>query len=469
MVVVAGDPGQREVPAFRRETREFASPCLRGLFKVLAAEAFGRLRDDGRDGPLNASGLVVFAGRPCEWVAREVADRVVIGAAPAGRTVEQEDRSEAGNAVGWCAWKLEEFPCLRERGCRDDGVEVIPMDQPAVAIGLAVHDFRSGADVRMRGEGAGEPAVAEAVVPAVVRGNQGAVWFCDWGGEHGEIVAAGEAGSRAECGIPHGEELGPVVDEVAGAVASGGAATAAAAGFFEDGAGELLAGGEAGGAGGAGDTGSDDGDARWVHAGGTSLAGEGREKCALGEVRLAGRCCILMKVTMIAACGEGGVLSFRGRIPWHLPADVAHFRGACAGKALLVGRKTWLQMQGWFRDGQLPLVLTGEAGLRVPGGRSVRTVPEAVAAAASAGHGELMVLGGGETYRAALPMAEGLLLTEVHGKFPGDVFFPVLDSGDWEEVLRVHHAADAVHAWAFTIRRLVRRQLPTDKSFPISP
>ena len=176
-----------------------------------------------------------------------------------------------------------------------------------------------------------------------------------------------------------------------------------------------------------------------------------------------------MKVTMIAACGAGGVLSFRGRIPWHLPAEVAHFRGACAGKALLLGRKTWLQMQGWFREGQLPLVLTGEAGLRVPGGESVRTVPEAVAAAASAGRGELMVLGGGETYRAALPMAEDLLLTEVHGKFPGDVFFPVLDSGDWEEVSRVHHAADSDHAWAFTIRRLVRREIPTDQSFLISP
>jgi dihydrofolate reductase len=179
--------------------------------------------------------------------------------------------------------------------------------------------------------------------------------------------------------------------------------------------------------------------------------------------------CVRMKVTMIAACGEGGVLSFRGRIPWHLPDEVAHFRGACAGKALLLGRKTWLQMQGWFRDGQLPLVLTREAGLPVPGGKPVRTVPEALTAAAGAGHGELMVLGGGETYRAALPLAADLLLTEVHGKFPGDVFFPVLDTGDWEEVSRVHHEADADHAWAFTIRRMVRRQPPTDKSFPISP
>lgn len=469
MVVLACDPGDWEVPAFRRECREFGSPQVRGFFKVAAAEFLRCLGNNGGDGTLNASGLVVFAGRPCEWVAREVADCVVTGAAAAGRAIEQEDGSEAGNAIGRRARKLEEFPCLRERGCGDNGVEVFAADRPSVAIGLAAGDFRAGTDIGIRGEGAGETAVPEAVVPAVVRGNQGSVGFRDRGGEDREIVAAGEAGGRGKTGIPHREELGSVVDEVAGAVASGGAAAAAATGFFENGAGELLAGGESGGAGGAGDTGSDDGDARWVHAGGTSLEGDGREKCALGADGSAGRCCRPMKVTMIAACGEGGVLSFQGRIPWHLPAEVAHFRGACAGKALLLGRKTWLQMQGWFREGQLPLVLTGEAGLRVPGGASVRTVPEAVAAAASAGHGELMVLGGGETYRAALPLAVDLLLTEVHGKFPGDVFFPVLDSGDWEEVLRVHHAADAVHAWAFTIRRLVRRESPTDRSFPISP
>lgn len=175
-----------------------------------------------------------------------------------------------------------------------------------------------------------------------------------------------------------------------------------------------------------------------------------------------------MKVTMIAAQGEGGVLSFRGKIPWHLPGDVAHFRAACAGKALLLGRKTWEQMAGWFTEGQLPLVLTRDAGLRVPRGHAVAGVSSAVVRAAEAGHGELMVLGGGETYRAALPQAADLLLTEVHGKFTGDVFFPVLASGDWKEVSRVHHPADAGHAWAYTIRHLVRRVDPTDNDIPFA-
>jgi len=289
VVVLAGDPGGGEAPAFRCQCREFLSPGIRGLFKVAAAEFFRCLGNDGSDRSLNASGLVVFAGRPCERVAREVADRIVLRAAAAGRTVEQEDGSEAGNAVGWRAGKLEQFPCLRERGRGDDGVEVFPAERPTMAVGLAAGDFRAGADIGIRSEGAGEPAVAEPVVPAFVGANRGTVRFRDRGGEHGEIAAAGEAGSRGKCVIAHGEELGPVVDEMSGAVASGGAASAAAAGFFEKGAGELPTGGESCGAGRAGDAGSDDGDARVVHAGGTFLAEGWREKCALGAAGMGGR------------------------------------------------------------------------------------------------------------------------------------------------------------------------------------
>jgi dihydrofolate reductase len=83
-----------------------------------------------------------------------------------------------------------------------------------------------------------------------------------------------------------------------------------------------------------------------------------------------------MQVTMIAAMDEERALSRGGRVPWDLPADVAMFRGYCEGKALLAGRRTWEQMAGWFREGQLPLVLTRRSGLEVPGGRAVGTVEE---------------------------------------------------------------------------------------------
>src|SRR5688500_19799474 len=74
-----------------------------------------------------------------------------------------------------------------------------------------------------------------------------------------------------------------------------------------------------------------------------------------------------MTVTLIAAHSENGVIAKGGRLPWHLPDEIAHFRAYCQGKWLLLGRRTWDEMQGWFRPGQTPVVVTRNASLRVPG------------------------------------------------------------------------------------------------------
>ncbi len=164
-----------------------------------------------------------------------------------------------------------------------------------------------------------------------------------------------------------------------------------------------------------------------------------------------------MKVTLIAAHSENLVLASDGRIPWHLPDEVAHFRACCAGKWLLAGRRTWEQMHGWFRPGQTPVVVTRDAQLQVPGGHAVDSVEAGLALAQQHGAEECMVIGGGEVYAAALPHAGELLLTEVHASVPGDVFFPALRPGEWQVAENRHHPADARHAHAFTIRRLVRQ------------
>ena len=168
-----------------------------------------------------------------------------------------------------------------------------------------------------------------------------------------------------------------------------------------------------------------------------------------------------MQVTMIAAMDEERALSRGGRVPWDLPADVAMFRGYCEGKALLAGRRTWEQMAGWFRAGQLPLVLTRRSGLEVPGGRAVGTVEEAVLEARERGYEELVVIGGGETYGAAMRVAGRMILTEVQGRVGGDVYFPALDPCEWEVKDEVQHAADEAHEFAFTIRRFERRAIET--------
>ena len=164
-----------------------------------------------------------------------------------------------------------------------------------------------------------------------------------------------------------------------------------------------------------------------------------------------------MTVTLIAAHSENGVLAAGGRIPWHLPEDTAHFRRCCEGKWLLLGRRTYEQMQGWFRPGQTPVAVTRDASLNVPGGHTVRSVDAGLTLAEHNGADECVVIGGGEVFAAAMPYARVLLLTIVHTTLAGDVFFPVVTPAEWQESWSHHHPADADHAFAFTIRRLVRR------------
>jgi dihydrofolate reductase len=156
---------------------------------------------------------------------------------------------------------------------------------------------------------------------------------------------------------------------------------------------------------------------------------------------------------------ENRLLADEQGIPWHLPGDIAHFRAYTDRKWLLIGRTTFEEMRGWFREGHVPLVLTTRCGWDPPIGRVVSSVPHALALAEADGQEELVCVGGGETFASALPYADKLVLTFVHHRFelPGRlVHFPPWDVKEWRETSRVEHAADAEHAWSFSIVTLSR-------------
>lgn len=163
------------------------------------------------------------------------------------------------------------------------------------------------------------------------------------------------------------------------------------------------------------------------------------------------------RVVLIAAVSRNGVLSSGGKIPWHLPRDIAHFRARTAGRWLLLGRTTYEQMTGWFRPGQVPLVLTRREDYQVPGGWRVGSVRQALALAGEHGETELLVCGGGEVYAAALPSADEIILTVVDMELSGEVRFPEWPEECWKTVETTGWPADASHPFAMKIRRLVRR------------
>lgn len=163
-----------------------------------------------------------------------------------------------------------------------------------------------------------------------------------------------------------------------------------------------------------------------------------------------------MRVTLLAAVSRDGFISTGRGIPWSLPEDVRQFREYCEGKWLLVGRRTFEEMRGWFRPEQTPVVVTRQADYTAPGARTAGSIADALAVAREAGAAECVVIGGGEIYAAALPFADTLHLTTVDTPLRHGVPFPVIAEAEWRTVYTSDHPADTVHAFPFTIRRMER-------------
>jgi dihydrofolate reductase len=161
-----------------------------------------------------------------------------------------------------------------------------------------------------------------------------------------------------------------------------------------------------------------------------------------------------MKVSLIVAMAEGGVIGRAGRLPWHLPADMARFKRLTMDHHLIMGRRTWESI-GRALPGRRMLVVSRRATeLALPEGvRGVGSLEEALAIAEQAGDDEAFVAGGGAIYRDALPRADRLYLTWVRAEVTGDTFFPAVDPGEWREVAREEVAADDrnPHATTFTV------------------
>lgn len=158
-----------------------------------------------------------------------------------------------------------------------------------------------------------------------------------------------------------------------------------------------------------------------------------------------------MTVALIAARAANGVIGADGTLPWRLPDDLKRFKRLTMGHTLVMGRRTWDSI-GRPLPGRRTIVLSRNQSLTLAG----VTVVHDLASAYATAEGDVFVVGGAAVYRAALPDAERLHLTEVHAEVDGDVRFPPVDLSTWRLVHEEHHPADASHAFAFTFRDYAR-------------
>ncbi len=135
-------------------------------------------------------------------------------------------------------------------------------------------------------------------------------------------------------------------------------------------------------------------------------------------------------------------------MPWHLPADLRHFRDVTMGKPIIMGRKTHESI-GKPLPGRQNIIITRDTAYRSEGCTVVHGVEEALQAAGDAD--EVMITGGANVYAQFLPHTDYLYLTFIDEDFPGSIYFPEWDDGSWEEVSRQRHSPDEKnpHHWEF--------------------
>ena len=156
-------------------------------------------------------------------------------------------------------------------------------------------------------------------------------------------------------------------------------------------------------------------------------------------------------ISLIVAKADNGVIGLDNKMPWHIPAELKYFKARTMGKPIIMGRKTFDSL-GRVLPGR-PHVVISRSALSLPENcYAVNSLDEAIEQAQGlAEHEEVVVIGGAEIYRQALPLVDRLYITEVHLSPQGDTYFPELNPGDWQEIEREDVPADADSAIAYSI------------------
>ena len=144
------------------------------------------------------------------------------------------------------------------------------------------------------------------------------------------------------------------------------------------------------------------------------------------------------EIILVLARASNGVIGNEGGMPWHIPADLRHFKQITKRRPMIMGRKTFDSLPGLL-PGRRHIVLTRDKAWAEEGAEVVHSVEEALKVANGP---HVCVIGGAEIYAAFLPLADRIELTEIKMKPGGDTMMPAFDQAAWQEIARDRHKAE---------------------------
>jgi dihydrofolate reductase len=144
------------------------------------------------------------------------------------------------------------------------------------------------------------------------------------------------------------------------------------------------------------------------------------------------------RIYLVAAVAANGIIGAGGKLPWHLPEDLKHFKRLTMGHPVIMGRRTWESL-GRPLPGRENIVVSTRRGYEAPGAAVAGSLDAALALCI--GEPVAFVIGGTRLFEAALPLAGGLAMTEIKRDYAGDAWFPQYDRSQWRESQREAHTA----------------------------
>jgi dihydrofolate reductase len=162
----------------------------------------------------------------------------------------------------------------------------------------------------------------------------------------------------------------------------------------------------------------------------------------------------LIQIALIVAMGNNRVIGYKNQLPWHLPADLRHFKELTMGKPIIMGRKTFESI-GKPLPGRRNIIITSDLNWTAAGCEVVNSVAAAIKAAENSE--EIMIIGGEKVFVESLPLATRIYLTIIHHDFIGDKFFPEWNNTEWSVIERTDFKPDSQNLYPYSFLTLERK------------
>jgi dihydrofolate reductase len=147
----------------------------------------------------------------------------------------------------------------------------------------------------------------------------------------------------------------------------------------------------------------------------------------------------VMRISAVVAMSENHVIGVQNKLPWHMPADLQHFKTITINKPVMMGRKTYESI-GRPLPNRLNVIISRDPSFKADGCSVYHSVDDAMSAIKN--NEEIFIIGGAILFSEMLPRIKRIYLTVIHEHVEGDAFFPELNKKEWKEVESVKHHAD---------------------------